>query len=51
MPFAYRFEAHRLGNPGMVDLDIIEVRSGGYLDEDDIVRFEDDYNRRPDETN
>jgi mannose-1-phosphate guanylyltransferase/mannose-6-phosphate isomerase len=36
---------HRLENPGIVDLDLIEVQSGGYLGEDDIVRFEDDYNR------
>jgi mannose-1-phosphate guanylyltransferase/mannose-6-phosphate isomerase len=36
---------HRLENPGENDLDIIEVQSGDYLGEDDIVRFEDDYNR------
>jgi mannose-1-phosphate guanylyltransferase / mannose-6-phosphate isomerase len=36
---------HRLGNPGMTPLEIIEVQSGGYLGEDDIVRFEDDYGR------
>jgi len=34
---------HRLGNPGLVDLEIIEVQSGKYIDEDDIVRFEDMY--------
>lgn len=36
---------HRLENPGTVLLEIIEVQSGGYLGEDDIVRFEDVYNR------
>ena len=36
---------HRLENPGKVRLEIIEVQSGSYLDEDDIVRFEDNYNR------
>ncbi len=37
---------HRLENPGNIPLEIIEVQSGGYLGEDDIVRFEDIYNRR-----
>ncbi len=36
---------HRLENPGKVDLHIIEVQSGIYLGEDDIVRFEDVYKR------
>jgi len=36
---------HRLENPGKVPLFIIEVQSGGYLGEDDIVRFEDRYQR------
>lgn len=36
---------HRLGNPGKFDLELIEVQSGGYLGEDDIVRFEDTYGR------
>jgi mannose-1-phosphate guanylyltransferase/mannose-1-phosphate guanylyltransferase/mannose-6-phosphate isomerase len=36
---------HRLANPGLTDLEIIEVQSGGYLGEDDIVRFEDVYGR------
>jgi mannose-1-phosphate guanylyltransferase / mannose-6-phosphate isomerase len=36
---------HRLENPGTIPLEIIEVQSGGYLGEDDIVRFEDKYNR------
>jgi mannose-1-phosphate guanylyltransferase/mannose-6-phosphate isomerase len=36
---------HRLENPGSVPLEIIEVQSGSYLGEDDIVRFEDDYGR------
>lgn len=36
---------HRLRNPGKTLLEIIEVQSGSYLDEDDIVRFEDTYGR------
>jgi len=36
---------HRLENPGAIPLEIIEVQSGSYLGEDDIVRFEDVYNR------
>jgi mannose-1-phosphate guanylyltransferase/mannose-6-phosphate isomerase len=36
---------HRLENPGSIPLEIIEVQSGGYLGEDDIVRFEDRYYR------
>ena len=38
---------HRLSNPGKVPLEIIEVQSGSYLGEDDIVRFEDTYGRAP----
>lgn len=37
---------HRLENPGKVPLELIEVQSGSYLGEDDIVRFEDVYGRR-----
>lgn len=40
---------HRLENPGAVPLEIIEVQSGSYLGEDDIVRFEDVYNRTSDD--
>jgi mannose-1-phosphate guanylyltransferase/mannose-6-phosphate isomerase len=36
---------HRLKNPGVVPLEMIEVQSGSYLGEDDIVRFEDTYGR------
>ncbi|SDH35291.1 mannose-1-phosphate guanylyltransferase/mannose-6-phosphate isomerase [Pseudomonas abietaniphila] len=36
---------HRLQNPGVIDLVLIEVQSGDYLGEDDIVRFEDNYGR------
>jgi mannose-6-phosphate isomerase-like protein (cupin superfamily) len=36
---------HALENVGMVDLELIEVQSGSYLGEDDIVRFEDRYGR------
>lgn len=38
-------ESHRLENPGNIPLEMIEVQSGSYLGEDDIVRFEDVYNR------
>lgn len=38
-------EVHRLANPGTIPLEIIEVQSGSYLGEDDIVRFEDSYGR------
>ena len=38
-------EVHRLRNPGKLDLEMIEVQSGSYLGEDDIVRFEDVYGR------
>ena len=37
---------HRIENPGKVTLHIIEVQSGSYLGEDDIVRFEDQYGRQ-----
>ena len=37
---------HRLENPGAVLLEIIEVQSGGYLGEDDIVRYADDFGRK-----
>ena len=36
---------HRLANPGKIDLELIEVQTGSYLGEDDIVRLEDIYNR------
>ena len=36
---------HRLANPGKIDLELIEVQTGSYLGEDDIVRFDDVYNR------
>ncbi len=36
---------HRLANPGKVPLNLIEVQSGGYLGEDDIVRYDDSYGR------
>jgi len=38
-------QTHRLSNPGSEPLEIIEVQSGSYLGEDDIVRFEDTYGR------
>ena len=36
---------HRLTNPGKIPLEIIEVQSGAYLEEDDIERFDDDHGR------
>ena len=36
---------HRLGNPGKAPLEVIEVQSGDYLGEDDIVRFDDEFGR------
>lgn len=36
---------HRLENPGKINLEIIEVQTGNYLEEDDIIRYEDAYNR------
>ena len=36
---------HRLHNPGCVPLEVIEVQSGSYLGEDDIIRFQDNYHR------
>jgi mannose-1-phosphate guanylyltransferase/mannose-6-phosphate isomerase len=36
---------HRLENPGKIDLELIEVQTGSYLGEDDIVRIADDYHR------
>ncbi len=38
-------EIHRLENPGKIDTEIIEVQTGSYLGEDDIIRLEDVYNR------
>jgi mannose-1-phosphate guanylyltransferase/mannose-6-phosphate isomerase len=43
-------EVHRLANPGAIPLEIIEVQSGSYLGEDDIVRLEDTYGRAPQNT-
>ena len=36
---------HRLSNPGKINLVLIEVQSGSYLGEDDIIRFDDKYGR------
>ena len=36
---------HRLENPGKINLEIIEVQTGSYLEEDDIIRYDDHYNR------
>ncbi|MFO1467186.1 MAG: mannose-1-phosphate guanylyltransferase/mannose-6-phosphate isomerase [Steroidobacteraceae bacterium] len=41
---------HRIENPGKVPLHIVEVQSGSYLGEDDIVRFEDNYGRQGTDT-
>ncbi len=40
---------HRLENPGIEPLRVIEIQSGDYLGEDDIVRFDDVYGRTNDE--
>jgi mannose-1-phosphate guanylyltransferase/mannose-6-phosphate isomerase len=37
---------HRLENPGVIELELIEIQTGSYLGEDDIVRFEDVYGRQ-----
>lgn len=39
-------QRHRLENPGRIPLEIIEVQMGEYLEEDDIVRFDDEYGRK-----
>jgi mannose-6-phosphate isomerase-like protein (cupin superfamily) len=36
---------HRLENPGKIALELMEVQTGSYLGEDDIIRIEDDYRR------
>jgi mannose-1-phosphate guanylyltransferase/mannose-6-phosphate isomerase len=38
--------SHRLANPGKIDLELIEVQTGSYLGEDDIIRIDDVYNRK-----
>ncbi|MFC5070016.1 mannose-1-phosphate guanylyltransferase/mannose-6-phosphate isomerase [Flaviflagellibacter deserti] len=42
---------HRLENPGKIDIELIEVQTGSYLGEDDIIRLEDVYNRNSESTN
>ncbi|MBW4512608.1 MAG: phosphomannose isomerase type II C-terminal cupin domain [Scytonematopsis contorta HA4267-MV1] len=42
--------AHRLENPGVIPLVLIEVQNGEYLGEDDIIRYQDDYSRAPDKS-
>ena len=41
---------HRIENPGLIPLVIIEIQNGQYLGEDDIIRTDDVYHRAPDET-
>lgn len=41
---------HRLENPGVIELELIEVQNGSYLGEDDIVRFDDNYGREAGQT-
>lgn len=36
---------HRLANPGKIELELIEVQTGSYLGEDDIIRLEDEFGR------
>jgi mannose-6-phosphate isomerase-like protein (cupin superfamily) len=40
-----KLSKHRMANPGDIPLEFIEVQTGEYLEEDDIVRFEDDFGR------
>ncbi len=42
--------AHRLENPGVIPLVLIEVQNGEYLGEDDIIRYQDDYSRAPEKS-
>ena len=42
IPLGYK---HRLTNPGKIPLELIEIQSGSYIGEDDIVRFDDNYGR------
>ena len=44
--FINQNQKHRVGNFGEIPLEIIEVQIGNYLEEDDIVRFDDDYGRK-----
>jgi len=37
---------HRLEGPGLLPLELIEVQNGEYVGEDDVVRFEDDFDRK-----
>ena len=43
--FIPAYTKHRLENPGKINLEIIEIQTGSYLEEDDIIRYEDVYNR------
>jgi mannose-6-phosphate isomerase-like protein (cupin superfamily) len=43
--FIPRREKHRLANPADLDLEIIEIQTGEYFGEDDITRYQDDFNR------
>ncbi|MCD4705701.1 mannose-1-phosphate guanylyltransferase/mannose-6-phosphate isomerase [bacterium] len=43
--FIPAFAKHRLENPGKINLEIIEVQTGSYLEEDDIIRYDDEYGR------
>ncbi len=48
--FIPAFTLHRLENPGKINIELIEVQTGNYLEEDDIMRFNDDFGRVPEET-
>ncbi len=37
--------AHRIGNPGTIPMEFIEIQTGSYFGEDDIIRLQDDYGR------
>jgi len=47
--FVPKATIHRLANPGRIPLHIIEVQMGKYLEEDDIVRYDDDFGRDKEE--
>ena len=44
--YVHSGKRHRLKNPGLIPLEVIEVQLGDYLEEDDIVRFDDEYGRK-----
>ncbi|MFB0689712.1 mannose-1-phosphate guanylyltransferase/mannose-6-phosphate isomerase, partial [Agrobacterium pusense] len=39
-------QPHRLANEGQIPLELVEIQTGAYIGEDDVIRIEDDYKRR-----